>query len=180
MTLEARLEAILFWRAEPVAVGALAQWVKEPLPAVEAALESLAKNLTGRGVQLVRSGGVVALATHPAAAPIVEELQRGELAGDLGAAALETLATVVYRSPVTRSEIDYVRGVNSSYILRQLTARGLIERAEAAGTRGYAYQPTIELLQQLGLKDWSELPDYETARTRLAEFALTAMATEKS
>lgn len=179
MPLEALLESILFWRGEPLAVTALAKLAAKPLSEVETALTNLTANLNGRGVQLVRSGETVTLGTHPAAAELLNNLQKEELAGELGGAALETLATVVYRAPVSRAEVDYIRGVNSSYILRQLAGRGLIERVNTKDARGYAYQPTIQFLQHLGLTRWSELPDYESARAKLEAFATTATG-EKS
>src|SRR3990167_8564242 len=93
---------------------------------LKTALLALAKTLEGRGLSLIDNGKEVELRTSPAAAPILKKLRESELSRDLGKAGLETLAVIAYRSGATRSEIDWVRGVNSSTSVRTLLVRGLV------------------------------------------------------
>jgi segregation and condensation protein B len=125
---EEKIEALLFYKVSPIAIGELAEVLSLTSDEVHIGLDALEQSLVGRGIQLMRSGNNVALATAPAASATIEKSRREELARDLGKAALETLAIVLYRAPVARSGIDYIRGVNSTFTLRNLLVRGLIER----------------------------------------------------
>lgn len=172
ITLEAMIEAILFWRAEPLAVAELARAVARGQDEVRAALTKLQSDLASRGVILVQKDDEVTLGSHPEASDLIEKLGREALSRDLGKASLETLTTVLYRGPISRAEIDYVRGVNSSFILRHLMTRGLVERVpNPADARGFLYRPTFDLLQHLGLGKVEDLPEYSDLSERLAHFA---------
>jgi segregation and condensation protein B len=121
-------------------------------------------------VQVLEKDGEVMLGTHPEASAIIEQLTKEELNRDLGKAGLETLTIVLYKGPITRAELDYIRGVNSSFILRHLTVRGLVDKVvNPADSRSFLYQPSFEVLQHLGITKKEELPDYEAAMTKLAE-----------
>lgn len=176
MTLEAKIEAVLFWKSEPVTKKKLASLVGADVDDVANALVSLTNALSGRGVALVVSGDEVELRTSPEASKLIEKLTKDELMRDLGKAGLETLSIILYRHPIKRSEIDYIRGVNSSFILRNLLLRGLIERVGereddgASGGRGYSYRPTIELYSHLGISKIEDLPDYSRTREELLAF----------
>jgi segregation and condensation protein B len=89
--------------------------------------------------------------------------------GELSKAALEALTIIAYRHPILRSEIDYIRGVNSSFTIRNLIARGLVERIPVSVGRGYRYQPTIEFMKFLGISSVHELPEYDTVQKELTE-----------
>ncbi len=161
MNLTAQIEAILFWKAEPVTVAELARYLSRGEAEITQALETLAIQLSDRGIILVRNNDAVMLGTSPAAGELVERLTKEELSRDIGKAGLETLTVVLYRGPVTRAEIDYIRGVNSSFILRNLLVRGLVDKLpNPADARSFLYRPTFELLSWLGVKEISELPDY--------------------
>lgn len=163
LPLEALIEAVLFWRSEPLPVVKLAQAVARPEGEVRDALKALEEHLTNRGVQLMWKDDEVMLGTSPAAGDLIARLTKEELSHDLGRAGLETLTTILYKNPITRSEIDYLRGVNSSFILRHLLVRGLVERiTNPADARGYLYRPTFQLLQHLGLRRVEDLPEYGT------------------
>jgi segregation and condensation protein B len=130
----------------------------------------LRERLQARGVQVLEKDGEVMLGTHPEASAIIEQLTKEELNRDLGKAGLETLTIVLYKGPITRAELDYIRGVNSSFILRHLTVRGLVDKVvNPADSRSFLYQPSFEVLQHLGITKKEELPDYEAAMTKLAE-----------
>lgn len=158
--LEHLLEAILFYRGEPVTVADLAHAAETTPEKVRKALASLSTKLETTGLRLVREGDHAALATAPDAAEVIAELRREELEGPLGKAGLETLAIVIYQGPVSRADIEYVRGVNCTAILRSLTMRGLIERIENPGGRGYAYRATTSLPAALGVASLKDLPAY--------------------
>lgn len=175
MTLEATIEAILFWKAEPITIARLSTLAKASKEEVSSALDALTESLSGRGLALIRSGDEVELRTAPEASAVIESLTKDELMRDLGKAGLETLSIILYRHPIKRSEIDYIRGVNSSFILRNLLMRGLIERlvekeGEAGKGRGFSYRPTIELLSHLGVSRVEDLPDHARIVAELAAF----------
>ena len=129
--------------------------VQQGLKALEEALEG-----GSRGIVLIRNTDEVTLSTAPQMGSIIEALLKEELVKDLGKAGLETLAIVLYRSPITRTEINYIRGVNSNYILRNLLVRGLIEKDEHSTARSTVYKPTFELLSYMGVSKVEDLPEY--------------------
>ncbi|TAL49050.1 SMC-Scp complex subunit ScpB [Patescibacteria group bacterium] len=167
LPLDVQIEAVLFSRSEPVSVRKLAELCLVSESEVEEALATLRNRLTGSGLGLVMHKGEVLLGTAPEASALIEKITKEELSRELGRAALETLAIVLYHSPVTKREIDYIRGVNSSFILRHLLIRGLIERQEERGVRGYLYNPSLDLLSYLGVGGVNELPEYETVEKEL-------------
>jgi len=154
------LESLLFVAEGPVTLEQLAHALEVETVQVEQALGELADRYNGRGLRLQRQGKQVQLVTAPEAAPYIERLLGLELSDRLSAAALETLAIIAYRQPVTRAQIEAVRGVNCDSVLRTLLHRGLIEpvgRLEQAG-RPILYGTTFEFLRYFGLSDLSELP----------------------
>lgn len=153
MTLESRIEAVLFWKAEPLTVKKLAEILDEDEEEVSSALKDLEKNLEGRGVSLISWENEYTLTTAPGVSALIESLTKEELVKDLGKAGLETLSIILYKGPVTRADIDYIRGVNSAFILRNLSIRGLVVK------ENNVYRPTVELLAHLGIKSISDLPN---------------------
>ncbi len=161
MTLEAQIEAVLFWRAEPVAIKKLAQTLDRPEDEIKQTLNELELKLRDRGVRLIFKDDEAMLGTAPEAADLIKQLTTEEFSRDLGKASLETLTIVLYKGPLTRAEIDYIRGVNSSFILRHLSIRGLVERIpNPKDARSFLYRPTFDLFQHLGLSKIEELPEY--------------------
>jgi segregation and condensation protein B len=176
LSLAAKLEAILFWKGEPITTKRLAEIAGISPEDTVAALTELQKNLEGRGVQLIFTEDEVMLGTAAAAGTIIERLVKDELIKDLGKAGLETLAIILYRGPVSRRDIEYIRGVNCSYIIRNLLIRGLVERIEKKEKkdqerqqRGAVYQPTVALLGYLGVSKASDLPEYTQVQQEIAE-----------
>ena len=186
LSLSSKIEAVLFYKNEPVAVKKLAELVGEKPEAVETALRELQGSLAGRGLQLVFGADDVRLGTSAAASPLIEAMEREEISRDLGKAGLETLAIVLYRGPVSRREIDYIRGVNSSFILRNLLVRGLIERMEGkaklsgANERGFSYRASSELISFMGLSRIEDLPEFAAVRSEMEKFASHAEQPEGS
>ena len=158
----AAIEAILFASGEPFEKKRLAALLSLSEDELKAALGELNNSLKGRGISLVETETDVELRTSPEAAQLVKELRESELARDLGRAGLETLAIVAYQTNTTRSEIDWVRGVNSSTSLRTLLLRGLIEgREDPHDRRRTRYTLTTEALAHLSLARAEEFPRFE-------------------
>jgi len=171
MELTQKIEAILFHMGAPVAKNQLAKWLNIGQEEVGTALNDLEAKLQNQGINLVRKDDEVMLGTSPDASSLLEQITKEELSRDLGKAALETLTLVVYQGPISRAEIDYVRGVNSSFILRHLLVRGLIERiVDEKDARRFLYRPTFDLLQHLGLTKIEDLPEYAEVKKQVTEF----------
>ncbi len=165
MQLENHIEAILFFKGEAVSIKRLSEILEVPKEEVEKGLQELDKKLEGRGLVLIRLEDEVSLGTSKESSEIIEKITKEELIRDLGKAGLETLTIILYKGPVTRSEIDYIRGVNSQFILRNLLIRGLIERiTNPKDERMYLYKPTFDLLSHLGISKIEDLPEYESLK----------------
>lgn len=161
LPLKAFVESLLFAAAEPVAVSTLASALELPASQVEQALQELDQDYRERGLQIERLGDRLRLTTSPRAAPQVEKLLGLKNTTTLSRAALETLAIIAYRMPLTRPQIDDIRGVNSDSVLQSLLSKGLIEemgRAEGPG-RPILYAVTSAMLQHFGLGSTKELPE---------------------
>jgi segregation and condensation protein B len=161
-TLEAALEAILMVVDEPVAEVTLAQVLERPTHEVAAALRKLAAEYTasGRGFDLREVAGGWRFYTRADCAPLVERFVRDGQQTRLTQAALETLAVVAYRQPVSRARVAAVRGVNSDGVMRTLVARGLVEEAGTdPESQAVLYRTSSYFLERLGLRDLSELPE---------------------
>lgn len=162
LPLDAQIEAILFFKTDAMSIRKLSELLNVNKELVEEALTQLKVKLEGRGVSLTRHGDEVMLTCAKEASLLIEKLAKDELEGELSRASVETLSIVLYRGSVTKSEIDYIRGVNASFILRALQIRGLVERTQnPKDGRAFIYKPTIELYNFLGITKKEELPDYE-------------------
>lgn len=161
--LAARVESLLFVADAPVSVSRLGEALEVPAGQVEQALADLEASYAGRGLRLQRAGSWVQLITAPEAAPYVERFLGLEALMRLSRAALEALAIIAYRQPITRPEIEAVRGVGSDSVLRTLLRGGLIEEVGRAATVGrpILYGTTFEFLQHFGLRSLGELPSLD-------------------
>jgi len=160
LSLVARVESLLFVADEPVSAGRLASALEVSEAEIEAALEQLEHEYQARGVRLQRKGDRVQMVSAPEAASYIERFLGLELTTRLSPAALEVLAIVAYRQPITRAQIEAIRGVSCDAVLRTLVSRGLLEevgRLEQAG-RPILYATTFQFLQYLGLRSLEELP----------------------
>ncbi len=157
---EQLLECLLFVADGPVPVSQLAQALDLPLREADAALTALEAAYERRGLRLQRWQDKVQLTTAPSAAGAIERFLGLSATTRLSHAALETLAIVAYQQPVTRPQIEAVRGVNSDSVLKNLLSKGLVEeagRAEGPG-RPVLYSTTPEFMQHFGLASLSDLP----------------------
>ena len=166
-----QIESILFWKGEPMTFSEISKILKIPEAEITENIKVLEVELAERGIVLVNNGDKVSLGTHPEMSEKISELVKEDLSRDLSKATLETLSIILYRGAVTRSEIDYIRGVNSQFILRALSIRGLIEREiDPKDERAYVYKPSIELLSHLGVSNRESLPDFEKINADILSF----------
>jgi segregation and condensation protein B len=164
-SLEILIEAALFFRGGTMHLKELAKAIGATPEETRTALESLTASLDGRGIRIVFERDEVALSTAPEAHVMIETMRREELEGPLGKAGLETLSIIVFRGPLARSDIEYVRGVNCQSILRSLMVRGLIERIDNPGDkRSFLYRATPELPAYFGIGNLAEMPGYTEMR----------------
>lgn len=169
--LGALVESLLFAAAEPLTVARLAAVLLVESEQIEEALQALDRDLAGRGICLQRKDDKIQLATRPAAAAAIERLLGVDASPRLSPAALEALAVIAYRQPVTRTQLEAIRGVNCDGVLRTLLSRSLIEeqgRLDAVG-RPILFGTTFEFLQYFGLSRVEDLPPLP--ETLVAELA---------
>ncbi len=167
--LSGAIEALLFVYGEAMSIKKAANILAVEEEKILEAAELLGEELKERGgLQLLVNGGELQLVTKPEFSEQVKALVKEEMDSELSPASLETLAIIAYLGPVSRAEIDYIRGVNSSFILRSLSIRGLIDRKsnpKHAGT--FIYQASMEFLKHIGLDTENKLPEYEKYRDLL-------------
>ena len=178
--LDALLEAVLLVADEPVSAVLLAQVTERPTEVVEVALGRLATEYArqGRGFELRQVAGGWRFSTRSDCAPWVERFVRDGQSARLTQAALETLAVVAYRQPVTRARVSAVRGVNVDGVVRTLVARGLLaEVGPDPETGGTLYATTGLLLQKLGINSLDELPSLAPLLPELDELDQDSMST---
>lgn len=161
VTLQQQLEAILFVLAKPVSFHKLAKWTNTTAQEVEAALQAYAQTTTERGIQVTITNSEAQLTTAAAVHDIVAQIVKDERSGELTKPSLETLSIIAYRSPITKAELEAIRGVNCTLILRNLLIRGLITETMDALKAVEVYDITPEYLQLLGVQSVKELPEYE-------------------
>src|SRR3989338_7324391 len=150
VNVKSAIESVLFVQGAPLAISRLARVIGASKKEIEAALGELAAEYRERGIMLVRNGEEAQFATNPAQKQTVEKLLASDLAGELTRAGLEVLAIVAYKGPVSRAKIEYVRGVDSSFTLRNLLMRGLVAREENPQDRSsYLYRISMEFLNHL-------------------------------
>lgn len=166
-----QIEAILFWKSEPVSLKELSRMLSVDLEKINEGLVNLEKTLENRGIVLMKKDDNVYLATSSLASELIKKITKEEESAELGKAALETLSIVLYKSPIRRSEIDYIRGVNSSFILRNLLVRGLVDKkTDSKDSRTFVYSPSFELLAHLGVTEVNKLPEFEKVQQEIQAF----------
>ncbi len=171
------IEAVLFVYGEPLEIKRIAKILGADEKEVKTALDEFAKKLEedNRGLTLIRgesgpAGEKVQLATKKEFTPLLENFIKEEFKENLSPASLETLSLIAYLGPIPRSEIDYYRGVNSSFILRSLLLRGLIDRfPDPKRGNAFLYQPSFDLLKYLGLSKVEEMPEYDKFKAMIAK-----------
>lgn len=168
MNLESKIEAVLFWKGEPLSFKKISEILGESEDQIKIAISNLEKSLENRGIVILKLEDEVMLGTNKELSDIIEKLTREELIKDLGKAGSETLSIILYKGPISRSEIDYIRGVNSQFIIRNLLIRGLIDKVlNPKDGRSFLYKPTFDLLNYLGIHKIEDLPEYQKIKEEL-------------
>jgi segregation and condensation protein B len=162
--LKSEIESVLFVSGEPVKISRIAKITGAKKPEIENAIMVLQGEYSGqRGLAILTKEDEVQMATNPENAGIVDQLVKSEIQENLSRAALEVLSIVAYRGPMTRMDVEAIRGVNCSFTLRSLLMRGLVERIEnPKDNRGYLYKISFEFLKKMGVDNVAKLPDFET------------------
>lgn len=170
MELEAKIEGLLFYKGEDISVKKLAELLDVSIDEVEEGLSKLSISHQNRGLVVVRKDDRVVLGISKELSPVIESIRKEEITKDLSKASLETLSIVMYKNGIARSEIDYIRGVNSSFILRNLLVRGLVEKViDIKDNRKVLYQPTFDTLQYMGVASVENLPNYADVHAQLQD-----------
>lgn len=166
--LQSKIEALLFYKGEDLSIKELSKILNQPEGNIKEALILLEESLVGRGLVLIHKDDSVALGTNPKLSDMINDIRKEEITKELSKASLETLSIILYKDGVTRSEIDYIRGVNSSFIIRNLLVRGLIERGfDKNDSRRVLYKPTIELISFMGVTSVDQIQDYKEIKDQL-------------
>ena len=180
--LATHIEAILFSLGRGLSHTELRKLLEIEEDTLTGALLLLRKGSPGRGVVVVDDGSMVELRAAVEASEKIDHIRKDEYSREVGKAGLEVLAAILYRGPLHRSEIDFIRGVNSSQTLRTLTMRGLVRKgiSEKGGSRGAIYEPTTELLGTLGVAHVSELQDHMEVRNKLEALEMSYRTSKDS
>lgn len=170
MELESKIEGLLFYKGEDVEIKKLSELLNVSELEIEEGLKKLENSLSGRGLVIVRKNNSVVLGISGELSPVIESIRKEEITKELSKASIETLSIILYKNGVSRTEIDYIRGVNSSFILRNLLIRGLIEKiSDTKDSRRILYRPTFETLSFMGVTSIEQLPNYAEVRNQLQE-----------
>lgn len=164
MSIKSQVESLIFISNYPLTTKKLCDLTGAKKEDIENAVDELKKEYDARGdsgIILSRIGDKIQLATHGASAQAVQNFIKEETTGELTRASLETLTIIAYRGPVTRAEIEQIRGVNCAIILRNLMMRGLAEAREDKKKMETYYAISFDFLRFLGISETQELPDYE-------------------
>ena len=161
--LTGKIEAILFAVAKPLSISQLSKALEIKNEDVVVGIEELKNKLNTEdsGVQLIDHAGKLSLVTNPNFADEISKFAKEDLAGELTRPSLETLTIVAYRGPITKPEIEQIRGVNCSLIIRNLLMRDMIVEEMDKEKLQPVYQVSETFLRHVGVKTVSDLPSYE-------------------
>lgn len=162
MRLAGKIESLLFVASKPMTTRKIAELLNAEEDAVKAEVEQMKQqyNTEERGIQIAQHASSVQMVTNPVGARVIADFLKDERSGELTRPSLETLTIIAYRGPLPKSEIDLIRGVNCSLILRNLLIRGLITSREDRERMTTLYEISFDFLRHLGLRSVEELPDF--------------------
>ncbi len=172
MNIIAQIEAVLFYYGEAIEIKKISEILKIEEVDCETAITEIEKTLhesEARGLLLLRKENKVQLVTKPELTHIGEVIIKDEFREQLTPAALETLSLIAYLGPVPRATVDYIRGVNSSFTIRSLVMRGLVERGDEKGN-SFHYRITERFLKHMGLTSVEQLPEYDKYKETLHQY----------
>jgi len=159
-----QIESLLFVTTKPLKITKINELIEGAnLDEVKQAVEELKEkfNIDESGLRIIENNGVIQFTTAPEASDLIKSFIKDETTGDLTRPSLETLTIIAYRQPITKAELEQIRGVNCSMILRNLMIRGLVMKKDDKKMLSSYYFVTVDFLKFLGLTDVSQLPDYE-------------------
>lgn len=172
MPLDIAVEGVLFFKANAVKKSELLRLFSCTDEQLAIAISTINERLAFGATRIVETEAEVQIVTTPELDELIDSIRKDELRRDIGKAGAETLAIILYQGPVTRAAIDRIRGVNSSFIIRNLLIRGLVERT--ADGKSHAFNITPDLLAYLGITSKINLPDYASVLDKLEKFELEA------
>lgn len=180
--LSSKIESLLFVAARPMSMKRLAEACGASKEEVSAALDEImaAYNVDGRGIRVLHNGSEVQLSTSPDNARLVQDFLKDETTGELTKPSLETLTIIAYRGPVFKAELEQIRGVNCSLILRNLLMRGLVEAQGEPYDPQTTFRVTMDFLRFLGVAGVEELPEYDKLRSHENVVRVLEMAVNKA
>jgi segregation and condensation protein B len=172
-TLQQKIESLLFFKNEPVSFSWLAKQLSITAYQAKEIVEGMLPHYQDRGITLVYSTESVSLLTSDVSEELISSLSKRDDERELSKQALETLSIILYKSNITKSELDYIRGVNSVFILRNLLIRGLIEKiVNPQDKRASLYTATHDTYSFLGIHHGGELPDFDVFTKKLKKLEL--------
>lgn len=162
-SLKSKIESLLFISAKPMTVRQLSGLMKKEEKEVKKAGDELVESYkdSKSGIQIIKNGSKFQMVSSPENTKLVQEFIQDETTGDLSRPSLETLTIIAYRGPISKIDLDRIRGVNCSLILRNLLIRGLIEAKTDKTKEQTYYNVTLDFIRFLGIHELEELPDYE-------------------
>jgi|SRR5680860_1612608 len=169
MNTESILESLLFISGEPMSFAKLAKIIEKDEQEIIAGAESLAKKYSEAkgGLKIIIKDKKVQMVTAGENSEFVQKFLKADIEGELSRVALEVLSVVAYRGPISRNEIEEIRGVNCSFTLRHLTIRGLVEKiSNPNDARAYLYKISFDFLKKLGIEKVEDLPKFQELRTK--------------
>ncbi len=170
MALKSAIESLFFIANRPLTKKELAKIIGQKVKGIEEVLKELIDEYSGKngGVKIIQNGQEFQMVTNPANSSIIQKFLKEEVNRELTPASLETLSIIAYRGPIKRDELEQIRGVNCSIILRHLLIKGLIieepssEKTSAGkDSDKQIYNVSLDFIRHLGINDLKELPDYE-------------------
>lgn len=162
--IKSAIESILFVSGEPVKVARISKILSVPIPEIENALMAMQVEYGSKqkGITIIRKENEAQMVSNPENASFVEQIIKSEIQENLSRASLEVLSIIAYRGPISRIDVEAIRGVNCSFTVRSLMMRGLLERIDnPKDNRGYLYKISFDFLRKLGIDSIENLPDFD-------------------
>lgn len=168
INIKTNIESLLFFKGEAIKYTEISKLLEIPIDDIKKHIVTLSQEYKEKGIQIIYSDTECEIVTSPESADLILKLQKQEQDSELSNASLETLSIVLYMGPITRSMIDFIRGVNSQFTIRTLLIRGLIERDTSSKTP--MYKTTLDTIKFLGLNNVNELPNFAEVKEELKHF----------
>lgn len=162
VNIQSKIESLLFISAKPMSLRELAGLIKQSEAEIAKAGDALVEEYKNnrKGIQIIKNGNKLQMVSSPENAQLIQEFIKDETTGELSRPSLETLTIIAYRGPVAKIDLDRIRGVNCSLIIRNLLVRGLVEAKTDAVKQETYYSVSFDFIRFLGINDIKELPDF--------------------